>query len=56
MDVTIGEVQARVEASPAGGRPQPEEGEPRVGVTEKAREARLADRRAQRVRERLNAT
>lgn len=56
MDVTIGEVQARVEPASPAGRAQPEEGDQRTGITEKAHEVRLAERRAQRIRERLSAT
>jgi hypothetical protein len=56
MDVTIEEVQAQVETPSPGRQARPEEGEQRMGITEKAREARLAERRAQRIAERLCAT
>lgn len=56
MDVTIGEVQAQVETASPNQAVQPEENGQRMGITEKARDARLAERRAKRVRDRLSAT
>ncbi len=57
MDVNIGEVQAQVEApstTPRQGGPAQDDGK-QLGPTEKAHQARLAERRANRIRERLNA-
>ena len=56
MDVTIGEVQAQVETPSKAQAAQPDEEGQRMGITEKARDARLAERRAKRVRDRLSAT
>jgi hypothetical protein len=55
MDVTIGEVQAQVE-SPAAREDTPQQASPPLGPTEKAHRARLEQRRAKRMRDRLHAT
>lgn len=55
MDVSIGEVQARVDSgSPQSATPT-EEGGKRKGPTEAAHELRLQQRRAKRMHERLCA-
>lgn len=57
MDVTIGEVQARVEpiGAPKAGGGANEDGK-QLGPTELAHRARLEQRRSRRIRERLSAS
>lgn len=56
MDVSIGKVQARVESSTSDrSGPAPDDGE-KMGPTEKSQRARLEQRRAHRIRDRLSAS
>jgi len=56
MDVSIGEVQAQVESQTPRQAPAANEDGAQMGPTEKAHRARLEQRRAKRIRERLSAT
>lgn len=55
MDVSIGQVQARVESQQSGGQSTAPERGQNKGTTQKNHEARLEARRAKRIHDRLAA-
>lgn len=55
MDVSIGEVQAQVESAGQQPTASTQDGNKRMGLTQKNHEQRLQQRRAQRIHDRLCA-